>query len=92
MFDQLGHPFVEFRTSDPHTFLRFTQNHLGKRLGIYLDGRLLSNPVIDGPISDSGLIFGLFSREDTQVIAAVIGSDPLPASVTMVSMLDRAIV
>lgn len=88
-YDELGEPGVEFQTSDPHSFLRFTQNHLGKRCGIYLDGRLISDPVIDGPISRTGLIVGHFSREETQVIAAVIGSGPLPAVVRMLPMPGR---
>jgi preprotein translocase subunit SecD len=87
-----GKPVVMFHTADPNSFRRFTAAHLNKDMGIYLDGRLLSDPVIAGPISDDGMIVGKFTYQQTQLIAAVIGSQPFPTRVKLVSETRTTVV
>jgi preprotein translocase subunit SecD len=75
-------PAIEFKTSDAASFLRFTTNNVGRTLGIYLDGRLLASPLLQGAISDGGEISGL-GAEDMRYCAAIMGTGPLPAPVRL---------
>jgi preprotein translocase subunit SecD len=77
-----GAPAVMFRTTDPVSFRRFTSAHLHKDLGIFLDGHLLSAPMLAGPIDRDGEIEGNFSIGEAEFIAAVIGA-PLPTRVEL---------
>lgn len=87
--DLMGNPEVTFHTVDPQSFYRFTGSHVDKQLGIYLDGRLLTSPRLTQPFSDTGEIVGGFTREETELMAAIIGSGPLPAPVHLVSKTTR---
>src|ERR1700760_3670337 len=51
-------PIVLFQTKDPAKFGKLTSDNIGKPLGIFLDHRYVSAPLINGPIFDSGQIHG----------------------------------
>jgi preprotein translocase subunit SecD len=57
-------------------------------MAIYLDGHVLSRPRILAAISDEGMIVALPDSEAQMVIAALIGSGPLPAPVKLVAVID----
>ena len=84
--DRNSHPAVGFNlTADgSHRFSQLTEQNIGKRLAIVLDGKVQSAPGIDGRISDSGIIEGGpagFPPEEAKDLAVVLRSGALPASI-----------
>jgi len=60
-------------------FADVTTEHVGRTLGIYLDGQLLQNPVIKQPILDGkAVITGYESLEEAHRIAVLLRSGALP--------------
>jgi len=62
-------------------FGQFTETHIGQQLGIVLEHKIESAPVINGKIEDNGLIEGNFSQESAHDLALVLRSGALPASI-----------
>ena len=58
--DENGRPAVSFNLNadGAQRFGRLTEQNIGKRLAIVLDGRIQSAPAINGRITDSGQITG----------------------------------
>jgi preprotein translocase subunit SecD len=63
-------------------FSTYTGSHIGQRLAIVLDGKVLEAPVIKGQISDNGVIEGAASQQDAQDLALNLKAGTLPAGVT----------
>jgi preprotein translocase subunit SecD len=63
-------------------FSAYTGSHIGQRLAIVLDGKVLEAPVIKGQISDQGEIEGEASQQDANDLALNLRAGTLPASVT----------
>jgi preprotein translocase subunit SecD len=83
-YDQSGHPDITFQTKDPAKFGRLTSANLQKPLGIFLDHRYLSAPIIQSPIYDSGQITGQFTEDETITLANELNAGALPARVTII--------
>jgi preprotein translocase subunit SecD len=83
-YDQSGRPDITFQTKDPSKFGKLTSSNLQKPLGIFLDHRYLSAPIIQSPIYDSGEITGTFSQEDTITLANELNAGALPVTVRIV--------
>lgn len=64
------------------SFSVYTASHIGQRLAIVLDGKVLEAPVINGQIRDQGQIEGAPSQQDAQDLALNLKAGTLPASVT----------
>jgi preprotein translocase subunit SecD len=84
--DGNGHTAVTFNlTADgARRFSRLTEENLGRKLGIVLDGKVQSAPTIQARISDSGIIEGGpagFVPREAQDLALVLRSGALPASI-----------
>jgi preprotein translocase subunit SecD len=62
-------------------FGRFTETNIGQRMAIVLDRRVNSAPVINGKITDSGMIEGTFGKEEATNLALVLRAGSLPASI-----------
>jgi preprotein translocase subunit SecD len=62
-------------------FSDYTGSHIGKRLAIVLDGRVLEAPVIKGQISDNGVIEGEASQQEAADLALNLKAGSLPAHV-----------
>jgi protein-export membrane protein SecD len=64
-------------------FYEYTRTHIGQPLAIVLDGRVLSAPVINAAISDSGVITGQFTEDEAQSLAVQMryGALPVPLAV-----------
>ena len=62
-------------------FERFTSSHIGDRLAIVLDKRVLSAPSIKGKISDNGVIEGLSGHDEASDLALNLRSGSLPAGI-----------
>lgn len=83
---QTGAPYVAF-TLNPdgaRIFSRVTGNNIGKYLAIVLDGTVYSAPRIQNKIAGGmGQITGQFSLDDAKLLAVVLRSGALPASVVV---------
>jgi preprotein translocase subunit SecD len=62
-------------------FSTFTGSHIGDRLAIVLDGKVLTAPSIKGQISDNGVIEGMGSQQAASDLALNLNSGSLPAGV-----------
>lgn len=85
-FDELNRPEVRFTFKDEGStkFGDYSTNNVGKYLAITLDKRVLSSPVIQGPIlGGSGRITGRFSLDEVRniVIQLKYGALPVPLKV-----------
>jgi preprotein translocase subunit SecD len=83
-YDQSGHPDITFQTKDPAKFGHLTTANLQKPLGIFLDHRYISAPIIQSPIYDSGQITGNFTEEDTVTLANELNAGALPVTITII--------
>ena len=59
----------------------FTEQNIGKQLGIVLERKLQTAPVINGRIEDTGVIEGQFGEQEANDLALVLRSGALPASI-----------
>jgi preprotein translocase subunit SecD len=59
----------------------FTEQNIGKELGIVLEHRLQTAPVINGRIDDTGVIEGQFGQQEANDLGLVLRSGALPASI-----------
>src|SRR5438876_5989351 len=79
---QTNGPEVQF-TLNPQgaeKFKRETGRSIGRRLGIILDGRVESAPVIQSQISDNGRITGRYTAQEADELAKVLRAGALPAT------------
>ncbi|HEV3201284.1 MAG TPA: protein translocase subunit SecD [Bryobacteraceae bacterium] len=65
-------------------FEQYTQAHIGRRSAIVLDQEILSVPVIEDAIRDSGQIRGARTLEEAQDLAVNLRSGALPAAIEVV--------
>jgi preprotein translocase subunit SecD len=79
--DEYNRPAVDFTLKQDAAvrFGRFTETNLGKPLGIVLDKRVMSAPILRGRITDRGQITGI-SREEMADLIITLKSGALPAS------------
>ncbi len=82
--DQYGQPAVSFSlvAAAADKFSTFTGGHIGSHMAIVLDHRVMSAPVIQGQISDEGIIQGSFTVQEAEDLALVLRAGALPASIT----------
>jgi preprotein translocase subunit SecD len=80
-YDQAGNPDILFQTKNPAKFGALTTKNVGKLLGIFLDKRFLSAPVIEQPIFDNGQITGQFTQEQAITLANELNAGALPVRV-----------
>ncbi|MEW5805936.1 MAG: protein translocase subunit SecD [Acidobacteriota bacterium] len=76
-----GEPAVDFflTTDAGKRFEQATREYLHKRMAILLDRKIVSAPVIQAVISDSGIIEGGFSIHEAEDLALKLRSGALPA-------------
>lgn len=61
----------------------YTAANIGTTMGILIDGRLLSAPIIQVQVGEEALITGNFSQAEARELAAVIGGGILPFPLTV---------
>jgi len=84
---QSNEPTVSFTLDrlGAQKFGRTTTDNVGKRLAIVLDGKIISAPSINEPItSGSGIISGNFSFQDVTDLALLLRSGALPTPLDVV--------
>ncbi|MDN5293423.1 MAG: preprotein translocase subunit SecD [Eubacteriales bacterium] len=85
-YDQSGNPAVslQFNSEGTRKFRDATAKFLGQPIGIYLDGQLLSNPVVQSVISDGNAqITGKFEEEEAKRLADLLNSGALPVKLVL---------
>ncbi len=83
-----GEPLVAvtFSGEGKDLFEKITRNNVGKRLGIFLDGNMLSAPVINEPISGgTAVISGGFTPEEAKELAKNLSFGALPMPIKLQS-------
>ncbi|GMU40000.1 MAG: hypothetical protein AMXMBFR23_08660 [Chloroflexota bacterium] len=93
-FDQIGNPSVgfEFQGDGGSLFEQITTRRLGQQIAIFLDNELLSAPVVNGVIRDSGSITGLtLERARELVIQLNAGALPLELTVLQEQSVDATL-
>src|SRR5579871_4505621 len=83
-YDQAGRPNILFQTKDPSKFGKLTSANLQKPLGIFLDHRYLSAPIIQSPIYDNGQITGTFTEDQTTTLANELNAGALPVNISII--------
>jgi len=68
----------EFKGPAKRVFETFTRSHVGKKLAIFLDKKLISAPVIEEPIPGVGVIRGHFTPEQARTLASQLNAGALP--------------
>jgi len=79
-----GTPLVLFETKDPNLFFKMTTKNLNKFMGIFLDHRYVSAPVIQGAISSQGQISGNFTQQQTVTLANELNAGALPTKIRII--------
>lgn len=70
---------IEFNSEGTQKFAQATAANVGRQIGIYLDGELLQNPVVNEPIpSGKAQITGYADLEEAHTIAILLRSGALP--------------
>lgn len=84
--DTLGNTVVSFEVdSEGANWLGdFTSAHLGEYMPIVLDGEVISSPVLNGAIRDSGQISGNFDQASAEDLVAQLRSGSLPVALDVV--------
>lgn len=77
---------VTFNAEGTKLFADITSQNLGRQLAIFLDGRLLSAPVIQERIDNgSAVISGSFTAEEAKSLATNLNLGALPVPITLAS-------
>jgi len=84
--DSMGQPVTTFSLSQDAAarFEQYTRANIGRRAAIVLDQEILSVPVIEDAIRDSGQIRGARNLEEAQDLAVNLRSGALPAAIEIV--------
>lgn len=86
-YDQNGRPAVTttFNSIGTREFSKLTSENVGRRFAIVLDGKILSAPVIQEPITGGyGQITGGFTTEQANDLSTMLRSGALPCELTVV--------
>jgi preprotein translocase subunit SecD len=84
--DAMDQPVTAFTLSQDAAarFERYTEANIRRRSAIVLDDEILSVPVIEDVIRDSGQIRGAHNREEAEDLAVNLRSGALPATIDVV--------
>ncbi len=81
---------IEFNPDGATAFSEWTSQNVGKYLGIVLDKKVISSPVIKVPITDgAGVIEGNFTAETANTLAIQLryGSLPIPLNIEQIRVI-----
>ena len=78
---------IEFTDEGAKKFADLTASNVGHKIGIYLDGDLLSNPVVNEPITGGkAVITGSQTLEDAKNLAILLRSGALPVKLKVMEV------
>ncbi|CAM3496130.1 protein translocase subunit SecD [Brevibacillus invocatus] len=79
-YDELRRPLVTIKFSEPKKLEEVTRANLHKRMAIYLDENMQTNPTIQAVITGgSAQITGDYTQESAQELADLLNSGAMPA-------------
>lgn len=84
----LGQPEISFtlNAAGKAAFAAATQENIGKKISIYLDGQLLMSPTVESAITDgAGVITGGFTAQEASNYALLLKSGALPVKLVAIS-------
>jgi SecD/SecF fusion protein len=88
-FDKQGGPTVAFRLtpSGAQKMVRLTSvnqpiGEFHRRMAIIMDGKVISAPQLNSPISSQGQITGRFTRDEVEFLVTILRSGRLPATLS----------
>ncbi len=77
---------VKFTPEGAELFAKITRESVGEQLGIFLDGELLSSPVINEAITGgTAVISGAFTPDEARALAQNLNFGALPVPITLIS-------
>ena len=81
--DENGRPDVKFTLTGEggRRFFAFTSAHVGERLAVVLDNKVMEVATIQEAIHDEGRITGAFTEQQTQDLSLTLRSGALPAGI-----------
>lgn len=85
---------VKFNEEGGALFAEITRNNVGRQLGIFLDGELLSAPVINEAITGgTAIISGQFTADEARELAENLsfGALPMPISLASTQTIDATL-
>ena len=90
MSGEAGQSYVvsfELKSEGAKKFAEATRNNIGRPIGIYLDDKLISNPVVENAIEDGkAQITGQSTREEALDLATLIRAGALPVKLSVLSV------
>lgn len=88
-FDQTTYQsmvLLEFDSEGAKIFEELTEKNIGKALAIYIDGIMISSPVVQDKISGGkAQITGNFTAEEARALARNLNAGALPAPIALIS-------
>jgi len=87
-FGQGGEPQVDFWTKNPTKFATLTRDHMNQQLTIFLDKKFMSSAMIEGVISDQGMIHGSFTEDQVATLANELNAGALPVPLSIIEKED----
>lgn len=90
-YDELGRIVVNLRMREEGVakFAEATKNNVGKSISINMDDEMLSNPVVNEPITTGqASITGQSTEEEAKLLAAMINNGALPYPVKTLSVQE----
>lgn len=85
---------VRFNEEGSKLFAQITRDHVGEQLGIFLDGELLSAPVINEPIvGGTAIISGQFTVDEARELSKNLsfGALPVPIKLSSTQTIDATL-
>ena len=85
--DDMGRPAVSFKfdAAGGRKFADITRKNIGRQLAIVLDKKVISAPVINGPIpGGQGIITGKFTTQQIQDLSVLMRAGALPAPLSTI--------
>lgn len=77
---------VKFNEEGAELFAKLTRENVGQQIGIFLDGELLSSPVVNEAITGgTAVISGNFTADEARALAQNLSFGALPVPITLAS-------
>jgi len=77
---------LEFDKEGAELFREITENNIGKTIAIYLDGEIISAPVVNTAITNGqAIISGDFTLEESKDLARRLNAGALPVPISLIS-------
>jgi preprotein translocase subunit SecD len=64
---------LKFEPAGAERMRQATQGHVGRPMAILIDGRVVMAPTLRGPVSDSAMITGVYTRAQAERVVEGIG-------------------